>query len=76
MSCIKTNSTRDCWSHIYGNSIISNTMGINKLEKIKQFLHFTNNDNFIPRGQEHQDRLFKIRPIVESLRKSFREAPM
>ena len=39
--------------------------------EIQRYLHFTNNDTIIPRGQEGYDRLAKVRPIIESLRKQF-----
>ena len=39
--------------------------------EIKRYLHFTDNDSVIPRGQEGHDRLAKVRPAIELVRKAF-----
>ena len=35
------------------------------------YLHFTNNADIIPHGQEGHDRLAKVRPVLDSVRVSF-----
>ena len=39
--------------------------------EIKRYLHFTDNDRVIPRGQEGHGRLAKVRPAIELVRKAF-----
>ncbi|MGH0142404.1 UNVERIFIED_CONTAM: hypothetical protein FKN15_076157 [Acipenser sinensis] len=46
---------------------VANTMGRHRWETIKHFLHFANNGH---------DRLFKVRPLLTSLLKSFKATPM
>lgn len=66
---------RQYWSENLENSVIKNTMTVNKFEKIRQFLHFCNNDIYIPRGQPGHDRLFRIRTVLETLKKRFQTVP-
>ena len=39
--------------------------------EIQRYLHFSDNESFIPRGQEGHDRLAKVRPVIDAIRKSF-----
>lgn len=71
MSVVHLPSVRSYWSNNMGNRIIKNTMTVNRFEKIKHFLHFNNNKlNF------GLDRLYKIRPLIETLRKFFISIPL
>ena len=38
-----------------------------RFEVILSFLHWANNDDHVPRGQDGHDRLFKIRPLIDLL---------
>ena len=49
-------------------------MYVNKFEKIRQTLHF-NDNNLISMGP-NRDKLFKIRPVIEILRKRFLTVPL
>lgn len=51
-------------------------MTVNMFEKIKQFLHFSNNQNNIPVNQPGHDRLYRIRPILETIKKRFQSVPL
>ncbi|KAJ8929616.1 hypothetical protein NQ314_017680 [Rhamnusium bicolor] len=44
-------------------------MPVNKFEKIRQYIHFNDNQTFIPRDHLGHDRLHKIRPLVDHLNK-------
>ena len=35
--------------------------------EIKRYLHFADNSNIIPRGEEGYDKLAKIRPVIEAV---------
>lgn len=81
--CIMTSvhqnpSIRKYWSANLGNDIIKNTMTVNMFEKIKQFLHFSNNQNMIPVNQPGHDHLYRIRVrlILETLKKRFQSVPL
>lgn len=41
--------------------------------EIQRYLHFNDNESIIPRGQEGHDRLAKVRPVINSIQKSFLE---
>lgn len=51
-------------------------MTVNMFEKIKQFMHFSNNQNNIPVNQPGHDRLYLICPILETLKKRFQSVPL
>lgn len=46
-------------------------MTVNMFEKIKQFLHFSDNTQLIPPHRPGHNRLYRIRPILETLKKRF-----
>ena len=39
--------------------------------EIQRYLHFTNNDTIVDRGQPGYDRLAKVRPVINALQQSF-----
>lgn len=67
---------RQYWSSNLGNSVIKSTMTVNCFEKICQFLHFADNNNHIPPNKAGPDRLYRIRPILETLRKRYQSIPI
>lgn len=76
MASITTNTNiRRYWNPVSGNITIQNTMGINKFEKIRQFLHFNNNEKALSKGNQLFDRLYKIRPLIDSLINNFQKVP-
>ena len=44
-----------------------------RFDKLNQYLHLNNNENFVPHGQPSHDKLFKVRPFLEAVMKNFRE---
>lgn len=67
MSIINMPSIRSFWSTEIGYDHVRNVMPINKFEDIKQFIHFNNNDDHLPRDNSNHDRLHKIRFIIDYL---------
>ncbi|VVC26920.1 PiggyBac transposable element-derived protein [Cinara cedri] len=59
-----------------GNQIIQETMSVNQFEQIRQFIHFNNNNNMLVKGHVGHDRLHKIRPVTETLKKRFASIPL
>jgi len=76
MSVIHLPSCRDYWSDVLGNKHIIEAMPVNMLESIQKNLHFNDNDKMIERGKDGHDRLYRIRPVYESLRCRFLTVPM
>lgn len=64
------------WSPILGTPLIQETMSLNKFEKIRQTLHFKDNAKFLPRDNPDHDRIFKIRPVVDSLNAAYSKVPI
>jgi hypothetical protein len=60
-------------SPVIGNLLIQETMPINKFEKIRQSLHFNNNENLGDTKSPSFDKLFKIRPLFDSLIHNFQK---
>ncbi|CAG4981515.1 unnamed protein product [Colias eurytheme] len=51
-------------------------MPLNKFEKVRQTLHFNDNSKNLPRNDPGYDRIFKIRPVVESLNAAYKKVPL
>lgn len=68
--------TRLYWSKAARVDCFANTMSVNRWETIKRYLHFSNNEDQIPAGQPGHDRLFKIRPLLTTLKRCFNTVPM
>ncbi|CAH2091811.1 unnamed protein product [Euphydryas editha] len=66
MSLIRLPRVSNHWNAILGTAVIQDTMSLNKFEKIRQTLHFNDNSKNLPRNDPEHDRIFKIRPLVES----------
>ena len=54
-------------SQLYGSEIIRNSMSRERFELLLKFWHFSNNDN----KNSNQDRLFKLKPLLDLLRARF-----
>lgn len=76
ISIMRNDSIRDYWSDTIGNEFVKNTMSINTFERIRASLHFNDKEKEIPRGQPSHDKLYKIRPVINSLLKTFSSIPM
>lgn len=76
MSLVNMPNTRSYWSNELEFEPIKNTMSLKKFEKIRQFLHFNDNSQFIARNEVGHDRLFKIRPLIDHLTSKFNKIPL
>lgn len=70
MSLVKMPSTRLYWSREFYFDKIARVVTINRFENIKKFLHC--NDN-LTCPANCTDRLYKIRPIIDTLKQKFGE---
>lgn len=64
MGIIKMPSYRDYWSQDYRYPLIADVMPLKKYEQIRRFLHFVDNT------QVTDDRYFKLRPLLEKVRRN------
>lgn len=76
MSVYKYPNVRSYWSKKYGFKAIINTMPVNRFEKIRQFLHFNDNENHLPPDHPDHDRFHKIRPLLDYLNERFASIPL
>lgn len=75
MSLAPLPNIRMYWASELGIPLIMQTMSLNHFKKICQFLHFNDNSTQPPSGSPGYDRLHKIRPILETLRKKCQSVP-
>lgn len=64
------------WSRNIGTPLVKDTMPVNKFEKIRRFIHFNDNSNNVPRDHNDHDRLFKIRPVIQTLNETCQNVPL
>jgi hypothetical protein len=63
MSLIKLPSCRKYWSSKYKVDLVAENLSNKRFEEIKRFLHFTDNTT-----RDVNDRLWKVRPVLTSIR--------
>lgn len=76
MSLVQFPRVTNHWSPILGTPLIQETMQLNKFKKIRQILHFNDNSKNLPRDNPDHDRIYKIRPLVDSLNEAYSKVPM
>jgi len=74
MSLVNITNVRHYLCPTLGNNLVQETMTVNKFEKIRQTIYF--NDNYLNSMGPNRDKLFKIRPVIETLRKRFLTVPL
>jgi hypothetical protein len=67
--------TRMYWSSdpLIGVPEVQKVMSRNRFEKVRQYLHLNNRENMLPRVHENYDKLFKVRPFMEAIAKTFND---
>lgn len=76
MSIVKMPSYRMFWSSQTRFSIISDNMSRNRYDKLRSNFHVNNNENLLPRDDPNHDKLFKIRPFIDSVRNNMKKVPV
>lgn len=74
MSVTKLPSIRDYWGK-YGVELISNQMSLNRFKKICQYIHFNDKTKAPNRDDQNRDRLYGIRPLVDTFNQRFGTVP-
>ncbi|XP_058817071.1 piggyBac transposable element-derived protein 3-like [Topomyia yanbarensis] len=75
-SVAKFPNMKSYWCNKYGYDPIRTTMPQNTFVKIGSVIHFNNNDKILPKDHPQHDKLYKIRPVIKSLRERFGSIPM
>ncbi|KAJ8949514.1 hypothetical protein NQ314_008207 [Rhamnusium bicolor] len=75
MSIVQLPSTRSYWNLNLNHRLVSEVMSCNRWEDIKRFLHFNSNIYMIPSGNPGNDKLYKIRPLLNKLRERLLKVP-
>ena len=75
MSIIKLPQIQMYWSSETRIPSVADVMSINHFEKMKQFFHCNNNTKHLPVAHKDHDKLFKVRPIINSLVEKCRQVP-
>lgn len=70
-------NVRDYWSEKTNHSVnvIKNQMTVRRFEKIREFIHFNDKNSQPSSDDPHRDRLYLIRPIIDTLNKTFGSVP-
>ena len=68
MGLVKYPKISDYWSKkkIYKNAVVPKIMARNRFQQLLRFIHFADNET-----ADQQDRLYKLRPLVEKLCEKF-----
>lgn len=66
---------RMAWAENFKLAAVANALPRNRFEKIKQFLHFNNNAVQPQKGQPGCDKLYKVRPLLNFIKRKFNEIP-
>ena len=69
MGLVRMPKLKYYWSSspLYGSQIIQNTMSRERFESLLKFWHFSNNND----KNSNQDRLFKLKPLLDLLKERF-----
>ena len=67
MSYVKLPTQRMYWTNRFRIPSIANLMTVKHFEKLKRYIHFNNNDDALPKTHKEFDKLFKIRPLIDSV---------
>lgn len=75
MSVYRYPSIRSYWCSKFRFTPISDTMTLNRFEKIRSILHFNDNEKHLPIDHPSHDRLHKLRPVINQLNSKFGSLP-
>ena len=67
---VKVPSYRKYWANATRIATIADVMPRNRFDKLRSFIHVNDNTNMLQRNEPGYDKLFKVRPFINSLRKN------
>lgn len=75
MGVIKFPSYRMYWSPETRIPSIADAMSINRFENLKRYFHISDNSKMPKQGEAEYDKLYKVRPMLQSLVSKCRSVP-
>ena len=75
MSIIKLPQMRMYWCKATQIPTVAEVMPVNRFDKIKQFFHCNDNSKQLPNTHKDFDKLFKVRPVLDSVRAKCQQVP-
>ena len=75
MGILKLPRYRMYWSPKTRIPVIADAMGVTRFEKLKRFFHCNDNAKMVPRENPNFDKLFKVRPVLNSVLNKCRKLP-
>ncbi|XP_028676169.1 piggyBac transposable element-derived protein 3-like [Erpetoichthys calabaricus] len=75
MSVVHLPRSRMYWSSDCRVAQVADVISRDRWEQIKKFIHFNDNSNMPANNDGNYDKLFKIRPIIDSLLPKFQRLP-
>ena len=67
---VKVPSYRQYWADNTRIATIADVMARNRFDKLRSFIHVNDNTQMLQRNEPGYDKLFKVRPFIDSLRKN------
>ena len=67
---VKVPSYRQYWADSTRIATIADVMPRNRFDKLRSFIHVNDNTKMLQRSEPGYDKLFKVRPFIDSLRKN------
>ena len=67
MGILKYPQYRMYWDPTTRIPLIANVMGLTRFENIKRYFHLNDNSQTPTRGSDNFDRLYKVRPLLDSI---------
>ena len=75
MGIVKYPSYRMYWSPETRIPAIADVMSVNRFENLKRYFHIADNSTMPKQGEANFDKLYKVRPMLESLVSKCRDVP-
>lgn len=72
---LKIPQYRLAWTNEMRLPLVADVMPRNRFEKLKQFLHFNDNNSQKPKNSPDYDKLHKIRPLIDKLKSTYGRIP-
>ena len=75
MGLVEKHQIEDYWETFWLTATpgFSRIMSRDRFELILSFLHYTNNEDHVVRGQPGHDRLFKVQKLIDMIVPKFRQ---
>lgn len=73
LAVVKIPTYRMAWASNFKLAAVGNALARNRFEKIKQFFHLNDNSKQPQKGTPNYDKLYKVRPMLDIIKKQFND---